>query len=275
MPSRMKKDALARVTILPPGSKQEAKQLVLVERIESLKFFNKMKEREREELVDETRQFGQALMAHGMAGVAMGAHLDKIKKLIGPYNGWTKFCKNFNIPVRNADRMIDGYLNAAKTFPEPILRGLAARGVKIVGYDDSKPLGVLTDIVKKLPPPRNPSPEKVNEYLDELDEKVKEKRARARKAANKGQVVEAEPETLLRSAYRSCNGAFRRLPNNTRTRRKWLDDLIGYLLADFGLSNPQSFSPHAVPEDFRPNPVGRPSIVKKNPESEKTNSATA
>lgn len=248
------------IEILPPNQ-MAMKQMVPKAAIESLRFVKKMKEAEVAELLEEARELAKVRAVYGIAGLAIGAHLKKIHDITSPYRGFDKYVKSVGIAPKSAYRAIRGYEAAAQFFHPTILQVAEARGLKMIGYDEKKPLGEYTEIVKhRLPPPKNPDFESAVKYVEDLKKTVTERKARIRKLAHKGELVVGEPDVLLRSAYAAINRYFRRLPNNSRTRMKWVDDLTGMLMSDAGITSARSFSPSAVPEDFKPRPVGRPKV---------------
>ena len=192
-----------------------------------------------------------ALLVQGYSRLAIGAHLVKAQAILEPHSLFGKFLKLFRFTPRTAYRYIQRYNNASANLPEAILRAAMARGVDLSGEHESQPLGRYTEAVKSLPPPSDPTPEQADRWIDQV---VEESRGRREAGGGSPRMVElpvADPEEMLKEAYRFVVTRYRRLPINGRVRAKWINDLAGLMLSELGVGNPQSIKPIAIPEDYR------------------------
>lgn len=242
--------------LLPAQAQKEAGKLVPSETIQIQKFFQQLSETQQTRLMEQTKHLGTAVMVQGTASLAIGKHLADIQETLTKVNGFYKYLKLFKINPKKAYRYMDSYRNAAHALPENILKVAITRGLPIISWDKKKPLGEYTLAVRQFPPPRNPDVVKANDYVDEIEKFTKERKTKLRKAGGKKADMEHEPEmgdpdVLLKSAYRGINLMFKRVPGNTRSKRIWVDKLVGMLLADLGVASAQTFEPTNVPEDFR------------------------
>jgi hypothetical protein len=219
--------------------------------------WDKLSGDEQKIVINEGKLLAQALLQYGNSKIAIGEHLTKLQGILEPHNLFGRFLKNFHFSKRTAYRYISGFQNAKGLLPEPILKAAMARGVNILGDSTEKPLGVYTDAVEKLPPPREANAEQANTWLNKLEEVRKETRSTG---AAFTMEVPQDPQTLLKECYRFVHLRYRRLPNNHKVRQSWVHKLTGMILADLGVSGPQTFTPMAVPEDFKAQ-RGRPTQV--------------
>lgn len=207
----------------------------------------------------EIRQLAAARMAHAQSGLALGQHLKNIYDTCEPYSGaFMRICKSFSFSWRTAYRYMETWNNAQKTFPELVLKAAMARGLKVLSYNNEEPLGKYTRAVKRLPPPKNPSPAEAHEYVVKLETLQKELRDDNKAALD---AAPADKEELLRQSYRTARNAIHALKG--RAKRSYLDALVGMLLTEAGIASMTSFEPEAIPEDFRRGP-GRPRTAAEN-----------
>lgn len=262
---RMKKSTA--ITIISPGdAAAEVSKFVPRQAFEQFSFWEQLKEREQNKLVEEGQHIGTALVAHGASGLAIGQHLISVKALLEPYSGaFSRVCQGFRFTPRMAYRYIKAYENASQRLPEAALHAVMARGMNIFGHTDSKPLGKYTDAFRMLGAPTSTTPDKVNEWAMQLEQtrkeivKAKNKR-RAEGHAKPEEVIEEikrTPEFRLRRNFRNIKNDLRRIPS--KKRRDWLESLFGMVMTQAGITSKTSFSPEAIPEDFLQG-RGRPSI---------------
>lgn len=262
--------ALVQPMILPPSAEREAKSLMpldKIKKIEKMKFIRDMPDRERGQLLDEFRGAYTAKMMEGISGLALGAHLANIHEISKKFRTFDKCLRAIGIiSKKTARRYMEGYKNAS-ALPEGVLKAMMLRGITITPTP-GKPLGKFTNAVRTISPPRSPDPERAVRYVAQLEEHVKEARSRQTKARAKGgKAAEAEtatgdPGVLLEQAFRAGFTASNRLPNNVKTKRKFLESLVGMLMTHLGIQSAQNFSPEAIPESFIPK-RGRPALVEK------------
>lgn len=211
-------------------------------------WFKKLNNEEQTAVQKEGRLLAKAMLVYGKSKLAVGEHLAKLQAVLEPHNLFGRFLKNFHFSKRTAYRYIAGFNNAKARLPQTVLDAAMARGVNIVGDTETKPLGVYTDAVAKLPPPSTATEEQANTWLNQLEQVRKE---------SKGLFVvpvPQDPQTLLKECYRFVALRYKRLPNNSKSRANWVRSLVGMLLADLGVSGDQTFAPHAAPESFK---IGR------------------
>ncbi len=268
------------VTITPPAIREVNAALP---REKLNKLFKELKPSEQEELFTATRGVMQSLAAEQVGILGQGFYLAQGQAILAPplkgkvTNNKT-FCKwlsTFRMAQRTAYRKIAAFKNAKEHYPDNVLKAAMARGMTLSSYSTVRPLGQFQEIVKALPPPKSPTPEKANEYLDTLNVKLKERRQRiAKKDKSKMEdekPAPGDPAMLLKMGYRSLSTLAKRVPS--RSKRAWLDNMTGMMMTLMGISSGQRFEPCAIPEDFQPK-RGRPALVKGEETENKTKVAS-
>jgi hypothetical protein len=102
------------------------------------------------------------------------------------------------------------------------------------------------------PPPKTDDPKEIIAYFEVVD----------KPGPRAVRQSDDPPDALLGDCVHYVTARWNRLPNRTRVRDRFMTDLIGMLLGNFGLVKAQSFSPIPVPEALKPKPVGRPRLAK-------------
>ncbi len=224
-------------------------------------WWDKLNEDEQKTVLNESQQLAGAMLVYGNSRLSIGEHLTKLQAVLEPHNLFTRYLKTFHFSKKTAYRYIAGFKNARTALPEPILREAMKRGISIVGESEMKPLGIYTDAVAALPPPK----EIVNEvqavtYLNQLEDVRKQVKSQEGKDAQTFGVPNvADPQATLRECYKFTSLRIRKLPANSKVRVAFIQKLFGMLLRDLGVSGPQTFTPQAVPEEFQTH-RGRPAV---------------
>lgn len=220
--------------------------------ISQIEGWSELKPEEQSAVASESQALFQEIANEGFSKLNQGRHLAAIRDILEPKKLWLKFLKTLpNITERSAYRYITAWTHAEKTLPEPALKVLLSRGANMVSTSKDKPLGAYTLPLKRLPPPKDGSPEELQEWATKLE---KAKNASMNRQHSEPVVTE---ESLLEEAFRFARICFRKLPNNHKVRARWVHNLDGMMLAQLGVSNSQSIKPIAAPEEFLTGP-GRP-----------------
>jgi hypothetical protein len=216
---------------------------------------------EQDVVVEQGRLLAEALVDNSRSSLAIGEHLTKLQEVLEPKRMFVKFLKNFHFSQRTAYRYMTAYQYAKEKLPDLALKLAAARGMNFVGYSAEKPLGVYTEVVKRLPPPETNSRREIQEWLEEIDERTKARRKRA-KTPRLG-----DPDELLEQVYRFIHLRVQQLPGHHKTRGSFLRSIVGMLMTELGLGTPQSFSPASIPDTFRRG-RGRPRLDSSGAEAQ-------
>lgn len=213
----------------------------------SLPFWNELERAEQHGVKLETKEFLKARIGVDISRFKMAEALFNLQKLLEGKGLFVKYVESdaLRFSYRTAYRYIEVYKKAVNRLSAATLRRAAAKGMELIGYQAERPFGDYTESIKLLPPPSDES--KVDDWLDELEEKRKSLPRRAKRTV--------APEASLKIAFASVYRRFKGLPTG-KTRVAWSQRLIGLLMAEMGLPA-QRFEPEAVPEGFRPK-VGRP-----------------
>ena len=224
----------------------EEQALVPPQAFNTLAWWEKLNQEEQNVVLQEGRALGSAMLQYGTSRLAIGEHLAKLQGILEPHNLFGRFLKNFHFNKRTAYRYIAGYKNAQGRLPDTVLKAAIVRGMNIIGDSDIRPLGIYTQAVEKLPPPKDATEEQARTYLDQLDIVRKQDRP-----ALFTMPEPQDPQTLLKECYRFVSLRYKRLPTSSKTRSAWVRQLVGMLLVDLGVSGQQTFAPQAIPDDFK------------------------
>lgn len=231
----------------------------LIPEFNKIKGWDGLNNEEQKLVVTEGQQLAVALLQFGHSRIAIGEHLTKLRSILEPHNMFERFLKNFHFSKRTAYRYIAGFENAKAMLPENVVKVALSRGYAIIGDTQTKPLGIYTDAVAKLPPPTNPTVDQASTWLDQVEQVRKKARSEGTTSivTSITSAVPQNPDVLLKECYRFINVRYKKLPINHKSRAAWVRSLVGMLLADLGVSGQQSFAPMAIPEEFRAH-RGRP-----------------
>jgi hypothetical protein len=223
-----------------------SQQLVPIEALTNLSGWDKLPASEQKEVQRETQALAHSILDVGHSRLAVGQHLTSLKAILEPKRMFSKYLKIYRLNRSTAYQHIAAYKNAKSTLPEAVLNVAMARGYNMLGNSEDRPLGVYTDAVKALPPPKTENVIEIETWLG----KVEEKRKKIRPVSGRLAVAES-PETLMKECYRFFAVRFNRLPANHKTRMRWTENLIGMMLSQLGVSGSKTFGPSAVPDGFR------------------------
>ena len=175
--------------------------------------------------------------------VQQGRFAAKLQDILLERGMWVEFVRS--VPyLRQKERSIYRYIAQWKWLEQHIPE-LAREAVITWDLD--------VRLVKAHMPPETTSPKEIAAWAAEL----KEKQKKAQYRRGKNDADDTDPRTLQEEIFRSFRLARRQLPRNPKAQTKWFEELLGYMMTEAGYSSPKSFSPIAVPEEFKTGP-GRP-----------------
>lgn len=207
----------------------------------------------------ETKNLGEALADYGRSKLAIGEHLATIQDKLEPLRVFSRYLQAFHFKRSVAYNHITAYKNAVKHLPEPVLKRAMSRNMSIIGISEDKPLGRYTNAFKRLPPPNTEDAEKIDQYLDTIEEAALRSDTRSKKYVRE---VEKEPTLLMKQFYKFGKRCLSQLPASGNRRRDreqqvaFIEDAMGMLLAELGITS-KTIEAQAVPEEFKVGP-GRP-----------------
>jgi hypothetical protein len=144
---------------------------------------------------------------------------------------------------RTAYNYITEYEEISKAVPEPVLKVAMERGYKAI---------TRLELVKKNPPPKTADHEKIVAYLDNLEAVPSPPRP--------DRFEDFTVDDHVKICINFVGIHFDKLTDQ-KSKRAFIRTLIGMELAKFGISSDTSFSPIAIPDEFRVL-RGRPKIEK-------------
>ncbi len=269
------------ITITPPAMR-ELNAAFPRDKLIKQKFIKDLKPMDQDTLFSATKGVMHSMALSEVGNLGQGFYLAQGHAVLAVKGTWSKgkdgkhtknqsfgkWVRMFRMTQRTAQRKITAYKNAKTYYHDNILKAAMVRGMTLSSHSTTRPLGQLQEIVKALPPPKSPTPEKANEYLDQLTVKLKERRQRIskkEKTKEEEKVTLGDPAMLLKMSYRSLSSLVKRLPS--RSRRTWLEGITGMMMTLVGISTEQRFEPCAIPEDYQPK-RGRPASSIKKEEGE-------
>lgn len=205
----------------------------------------------------ETKGLGEALENYGKSRLAVGERLTNIQEKL-PAGTFSRYLKAYHFKRSTAYNTIASYKNAVQWLPEPVLLRAMARNMPLLGASADQPLGIHTKAVKRLPPTQSKDPVVIDQWLDTIEELTKKTDARSPKMVE----VDEDTDVLLLQAYRLVSSRLKKIPNRGKSRRVWLDKLVGMLLTEMGTSGHQTFEAEGIPEGFVAK-RGRPRIYEE------------
>lgn len=239
-------------------SLQTKSNLIPATAFHQLPYWKILDEKDQKKAEFETQEIARSLFHEGASRLEQGKHLLELQKTLEPYRIFVRHIRSVfkKMSLKTAYRRIGEYENAKKKFPEPVLQALLARGLDVVGETSDKPYGKYTPILKQLPPPKTDDKYKINEWMDNVENKYKEYRSDLRNGLPLSfESAHQSPDTLMKSAFRHVRVRFKRVPKGQQ--HKWLKTLTSYLLAELGSPETITVDATEAPEEFRRGP-GKP-----------------
>lgn len=161
-----------------------------------------------------------------------GKALLEIREVLEPKRGlWMAYLKHrFHMSIPTAYRYIDRVEKTEAKLPKPVVN-LAIK----LGYD------INPKAIENTRPPQSNDQEEIKRYLDRV-------------TTIRPKATSIEPpssDTLIKEWLNCVILGWNKLPQNPRTRANVLRNYIGMLMTQFGISNPTSFEPVAIPDHVR------------------------
>lgn len=230
-------------------------------RIDDLARLAELSEEEQATIRREGKALARAMVNYGFSKLEIGKRLINLRTVLEPHGLFVRLLQTLHFTPRTAYRYMYGFQNASKILPEAVLEEAMARGYRMIGESPNTPVGVYTEAVKQLPPPKNPSPEAARKYLDSVE------RLRRQHARTGRQKPVEDPEYVIDECFRSFDSRLKRIAEDEKTRTEFLRVLVGMQMFAAGVSKPMTFKPVEVPESLRVRP-GRPRIIAQLMERE-------
>lgn len=197
---------------------------------------SKLEPNEQDKVKAESQKLTEALRSETQSKLAVGEALVRLRDVLEPKKIFVSYLRYaFEMSVPTAYRYIEYYTTAHSKLPKPVIEMALQRGAKI-------------DIaaIEKNPPPDTKDKGKIIEYLSNLRPVRVE--------------VAQSPDLILKECVNFVSTRWDRLPNNQRAKVTFMRNLIGMLMTKFGTASEQTFSPMAIPDNFR-TARGRPRIA--------------
>lgn len=225
-----------------------------IESFQALPFWDKLTTRQQNIVAEEGQQALAAMYLHGASRLAIGGHFYRLGEVLKPLGYFDKFIsKATRWDKRTIYRYIADYLSMVSRFPETIVKELVARNLDISSNIPGRPFGRYTEAVEILGPPSRTIEPKT--YVDQLEQVHKERNKLDVKVNGKVQpkIIPRDPDMLLETVIRVFRSRFQYISPNRKGREKtaFVEALVGMIMTEAGMSNPHTFHPTAVPEEFK------------------------
>lgn len=187
---------------------------------------------EQDKLTTEMQALERATTTYEMSNLEIGEHLDRIGQILTPkrqFNKWLTWWLDTRKKAKSrswAYQALKEYQDVRNSVPKPVLDMAKQRGTKL-----------SVEVLAQNPPPKSTDKEAIVRYLDN----VKPMRVEVAKS----------PDVLLKECVNFVSTRWGQLPSNHKARTAFVQSLVGMLLGKFGIANTQSFSPMAVPDNFK------------------------
>lgn len=174
--------------------------------------------------------------------MAFGRALTEIRQVLEPKRGlWMAYLKHrFHMSIPTAYRYIERVEKAEAKLPKPVMN----MAIKL-GYD------INPKAIENTRPPQTNDHEEIKRYLDRVTF-IRPKSAVA---------TEKSTDDVLKEWLNCVILGWNKLPANPRSRANTLRTFQGMLLTQFGISNPMTIEPVAIPDHLRVY-RGRPSLER-------------
>lgn len=198
------------------------------------------------QLIDVRQQIGAGILKQGEI-------LSQLRDTL--HGAFYKFVA-YRIPSLSSasiTRYIAAWENAKK-LPEPILKASLAGNIDLVGPDKAEPFGKYSDVVKKLPMPRQVDDKKAEEYVKAVTEAYRESRTKGKPGRKKT----INWHDAMRQAFTTTFRTYERI----RPKEKdieFVNQLCGFLLYTLGIRKEVTIVPAELPSEIMEGkPKGRP-----------------
>jgi hypothetical protein len=212
--------------------------------------------------------------------IYLALYLLEMQETMRPAKGmFDTLLKRENLSRSTAKKAIKGIQQALSYFKGDmeILLLAAERNMDMIGDGKNLPIGTFTTPTKNLPPPDPTAPiEAKIIYLDDAKQVTKKYKSREERLKRAGKKMQEprDPRKWSRDCYQLTMKAVSDLPfSNTNRQTKarqiaFVEEFVGMVLTELGVSSPKMIEPQAVPEDFPARPVGRPAVKREESEEE-------
>lgn len=195
----------------------------------------------REKMLGITNGLREAFTSVRVGFLKIGALLSEAEMIMKPRGMWVQYLNSWpNFKQAQAYRYINGYLIAQKAYPPAVLDVILSTGMDLIGTKD-RPYGKYTDVVKKLPPPKDADAGKALAWCN----KVEAAYASSRKKENKGAV---NTQDLLKDAFLSITKKYHQVPE--KKQLQWVRSLFAYTIGYLGMKQDETISPLDPPANF-------------------------
>lgn len=148
-----------------------------------------------------------------------------------------------SLSTASITRYISAWENAKK-LPEPILKASLAGNIDLVGPDKNDPFGKYSDVVKKLPMPRQVDDKKAEEYVKNVIDAY----AESRKKGKPGRKKSVNWHDAMRQAFTTTFRVYDRIRPSEKDI-EFVNQLCGYLLYALDVRKEITIKPVEIPSE--------------------------
>jgi hypothetical protein len=228
------------------------------DKLSTLAYWEKLDSDQRAELSQTVQALSSELVGQWKSVLRAGELVNHLYEQTNPYGAFLRTLRalwgNY-FSASSAYRYRNVYLAVQSTLSKEVIDVAVASGISLVSADPDRPFGQYTDLVKKLPAP-TPGVRGAKEWVENFTI-AKEKMEKAGPIAVPSP-TDADARELTKECYLLVRSRFKRLPNNHKTRARFVQDLVGYLMREAGMASTQTFGPATPPNGWAEIRRGRP-----------------
>lgn len=187
-----------------------------------------LEQNEQTAITGATTKAAKALEDVHNAKLSAGEHLSKVEEILKPRRLFTVYLNEvFHMSRATGYRYINLFKALKDALPEPILK------VAMLRSDDRLNIALVKSGVVA---PRTRNVVKINEFLDSVQ------------SGGPRLVQQRTPREIEKAMFHSASLLLRKVSGRSKTAV--LNSTVGMLLTELGISNPMSFEPVAIPDNF-------------------------
>jgi len=221
----------------------------MVNVLSELKGWDGLSEATRNSVTQEDAAISECLSHERQSRMEIGRHLLNIQKQL-PKGMWDQYSRT-RLVSRST---VYNYMNEARTaeeLPKAVYETAVKMGIHAI---DPKKLE-SNPVPKVLKPESESGQKKIISFLRAVEKRP------GRKSGEQHSLPPDADESLKRAVH-FAGISFERLTLSDKEKAGWIESFFGMCMTRFGLSQPKTFSPVAIPEEFVVK-VGRPAEKKQ------------
>ena len=194
----------------------------------------------RDKMMSITSELREAFTSIRVGFLKIGSLLSEAEMIMKPRGMWVQYLNSWpNFKQAQAYRYINGYQIAQKHYPPAVLDVILSTGMDLIGTKD-RPYGKYTDVIKRLPPPKDADAGKAVAWCNKVEAAYKDSRKKENKVVS--------TDDLLKNAFLAVTNKYHQVPE--KKQLQWVRHLFSYVLGYLDIRQDETISPLAPPANF-------------------------